>query len=431
MNFSKILEKKIKKKSAIVGVIGMGYVGLPLAILIAKKGYNLYCYDKDLKRANLLRKKISYFNNIKNKELNCFNKKTSIFTNLKNISKCDIVILCLPTPLNKNNTPDLSHIRTTISKIKKKLSKGQLIILESTSYPGTTREEIYEKINKNFDVGKNFFLSFSSERINPGMNIKVEAIPKVISGFSDKCLYLLNCFYKKLFNKIVFAKSLEIAEFSKLLENIYRSVNIGFINEMKIVADKFNLDIFDVISVSNTKPFGFQRFDPGPGIGGHCIPIDPQYLYWKSKKKGVVPKFIKLSAETNLNVLKFIKNKIHLKMKIDNKNKFNTKILVLGIAYKKNVDDNRESASIKLIENLLNDNFKKIEYSDPYIKDYKFNKNIKKKSLKITRNILKKFDIVILATDHDKFNFKLVYKNSKYIIDCRGRYRLSDKVSRG
>ena len=432
MNYSKLLKNKINSKKAIIGIVGMGYVGLPLATLIAKKGFNLFCFDKDITRVNLLKKRVSYFVNIPNKELNHFKKKTYIFSNLDKISECDIIILCLPTPLNKYNKPDISHIRDTINKIKSKLKKGQLIILESTSFPGTTREEVCEKINSKFNFGKDFFVTFSSERINPGMNERnIHNVPKVISGYSQSCLDKINYFYRNFFLKLIPAKSLEIAEFSKLLENIYRSVNIGFINEMKFVADKFNLDIFEILSISNTKPYGFKRFNPGPGVGGHCIPIDPQYLYWKSKAKGLSPKFIKLSADINIKVTKFIYKKIIKQMKAIKKTKKNFKVLVLGIAYKKNLDDDRESASIRLIEYMLKDKFKTVEYSDPYVSKYIFASNLKKKSIKINALTLKKFDLIVLATDHDKFNYNLIAKNSKFIIDCRGKYKLSEKVVRG
>ncbi len=431
MNYSNNLKKIIKKKDAVIGLIGMGYVGLPLSILISDKGYKLNCFDKNFKRVKLLKSGRSYFNNIKNKELKSFKKNTQIFTGLKNISNCDIIILCLPTPLKSNKKPDLSDIKVIIQKIKNKLKKGQLLILESTSYPGTTTEEIYDKLKFDFDIGKNFFIAFSSERINPGMKMKIQNIPKVISGHTKKCLELTRFFYSRLFSKLILAKSTEIAEFSKLLENIYRSVNIGFINEMKFIADKFGLDIFEIIALSNTKPFGFKRFDPGPGIGGHCIPIDPQYLYWKSRSKGLVPKFIKLSAEINLEVIPFIYKKIIKRMQEVNKMRKNFKIIILGIAYKKNVDDDRESAPIKLVEFLINKNFKKVEYSDPYIPKYRFNKRINKTSNKINKKTLTKFDLVIIGTDHDKFDFKNIEKNSSYIIDCRGRLKLGKKVIRG
>ena len=430
MNYSNNLKKIIKKKDALIGLIGMGYVGLPLSILISNKGYNLNCFDKNLKRVELLKNGKSYFNNIKNSELKCFKKNTEIFTSLKNISNCDIIILCLPTPLKSNKKPDLSDIRIIIQKIKNKLKKGQLLILESTSYPGTTTEEIYDKLKFDFDIGKNFFIAFSSERINPGMKIKIQNIPKVISGHTKKCLELTKFFYSRLFSKLILAKSTEIAEFSKLLENIYRSVNIGFINEMKILADKMNIDIFDIIEVANTKPYGFRRFHPGPGVGGHCIPIDPNYLYWKSVKIGLPVKFIKLSAQVNKFVLEFILKKILKNLKSKKIILVKSKILILGVAYKKGLDDFRESASIKLIDRLFKKGIKSISIHDPYVEDKIFIKKTKKIKL-LNPRVLKRFDIVVLMTDHDLFDYDLIKKNSKLIIDCRGRFEVKDNVQRG
>ena len=281
-------------------------------------------------------------------------------------------------------------------------------------------------------MGENFFLGFSSERINPGLNENyIQKIPKVVSGYSNNCLKIIKLFYKKFFYQVVEAKSLEIAEFSKLVENIYRAINIGFINEMKIVADKMNLDIYEILKVAKTKPFGFNVFEPGPGVGGHCIPIDPNYLHWKAKKFGVEPKFIKLSEKINTDVLKFIFSKIKSIIKIKKSKKNKKKILILGLAYKKNVDDLRESASLRLIDHL--NKFKiKYEFSDPYIKRNVVTRNLilRKKSIKINPNNLKKFDLVVLMTDHDLFNYKMIYKYSNKIIDCRGRYKIDNKVIR-
>ena len=270
--------------------------------------------------------------------------------------------------------------------------------MESTSYPGTTRDLIANNLQKSFNIGKDFFVGFSSERINPGNNENyIDKIPKVISGYSSDCLKITNLFYKKFFKKTVKAKNLETAELSKLLENIYRSVNIGFINEMKFIADKMNLDIFEVLKISNTKPFGFVRFDPGPGIGGHCIPIDPLYLSWKVKQIGMDAKFIKLSGEINLKVLSFILKKIETIRQKINKSKNKFKILILGISYKKNIDDLRESSSLKLINLLYSQKYKKVSYSDPHIKSINsrnFSLNIK--NLNPSKENLKKFDLVVL-----------------------------------
>ena len=431
MNFYDNFTSRLKSKKIAVGVIGMGYVGLPLAILAAKKNFRVFGYERDSYRFKMLDKRKSYFTNIPSTSLNVFSKKTKFFKRFSNISECDILIICLPTPL-KNNKPDLSHIVNAIKLLKPQLRKGQLLILESTSYPGTTREELYEKLKSKFLIGKDFFIGFSSERINPGYNDnKIDKIPKVVSGYSSKCLNLCEKFYNNLFENVIKAKSLEDAEFSKLLENIYRSVNIGFINEMKFIADRFNLDIFEILSLSSTKPYGFSRFDPGPGVGGHCIPIDPQYLYWKSVEKGFNPEFIKLSAKINSDVTKFIYNKIVSHTKKIKKNKSNIKILILGIAYKKNLDDIRASAPKRLVDYLISKKFNFVSYSDPFISSCEFSKNIRKTSIKLSPESLKKNDIVILATDHDQFDYDLIKNNSNFIIDCRGRYSLNKKIVRG
>ena len=429
----KKLNNLIKKRKSVIGVIGLGYVGLPLSILFAKKGFKVLGFDIDKKKVALVNSRKSYIDRIKNSELDIILKKGKCYSTFNKISECDIIVVCVPTPLKNKNIPDLSFIRSTFNSVKKYLRAGQLLILESTSYPGTTREELVNKVGKDIVPGINFFIGFSSERINPGFNEStIHKVPKVVSGFSKNCLEVVSNFYKKSFTKVVKSNSLEVAEFSKLLENIYRAVNIGFINEMKFVADKMNLDIFEILKVASTKPFGFRAFNPGPGIGGHCIPIDPHYLYWKAKKKGINANFIKLSAETNSEVINFIKKKILKILKEKNISNITSKILILGMAYKKNVDDLRESGSVNLIKKLLKSNFKNIQYSDPYIKNTILTRdfNYKQKSLKLNPANLKKFDIVILMTDHDLFNYKLIYKHSKMIIDCRGKFLIGPKVYR-
>ncbi len=433
INHKKDLIKKIIKKKSTIGVIGLGYVGLPLSILFAKKKFKVLGFDLDKNKIKSINSGKSYIERISDSEVKIILKKGRCFSKFEKIIECDVIIICVPTPLKNKRIPDLSFIKKTIISLKNNLRPGQLLILESTSYPGTTREEIVKKLDKNLIPGRNFFIGFSSERINPGFNERtINQVPKVVSGYSNDCLEIISNFYQMSFKKIVKSKSLEIAEFSKLLENIYRAVNIGFINEMKFVADKMNLDIYEILKVASTKPFGFRPFNPGPGIGGHCIPIDPHYLYWKAKKRGIKANFIKLSAETNFAVINFIKKKIN---KILNKKKIKkvtAKLLILGMAYKKNVDDLRESASINLIKELLKDKYKNIEYSDPHIKDTILTREFKfsKKSINLNSKNLKNFDIVILMTDHDKFDYKLIYKNSQTIIDCRGRYSVDHKVYR-
>ena len=429
--YLKKITNLIDNKKCKVGIIGLGYVGLPLAILFVKNNFKILGFDIDKNKVKKINKNESYIDRISNRDISLINKNGSFFSNFNKIKICDLIIICVPTPLKKDQSPDLSYIRKTINSIKPFLRKGQILVLESTSYPGTTKEEIYSKIKNKFNVGENFFLGFSSERINPGKNEdSIQKIPKVVSGFSKNCLQAISNFYGKSFNEIVIGKTIEIAEFSKLLENIYRSVNIGFINEMKILADKMNIDIFDVINVSSTKPYGFRRFDPGPGIGGHCIPIDPNYLYWKSVKIGLPAKFIKLSAYTNIIVLNFILKKILKNLKLQKVLIKKSKILILGASYKKNIDDLRESASIRLIDKLLSKGIKNICVYDPYVEDKILKKKIKKLS-SLSPKILQNFDIVVLMTDHDLFDYDMIKKSCKLIIDCRGRYEIKDNVKRG
>lgn len=429
----KDLTKKFSNKKITIGVIGLGYVGLPLAILFAKKKYKVFGFDTDAEKIKILNSKKSYIERITDSDVSLLLKKGEVSSVFQNIKNCDVVVVCVPTPLKKNNNPDISFIKNTIALINNHLHINQILILESTSYPGTTREEFVEKLNKKFKIGVNFFVGFSSERINPGFNENsIHKIPKVVSGYSQNCLNLVSKFYNLFFEKVVKASSLEVAEFSKLLENIYRSVNIGFVNEMKLLADKMNLDIFEIINVAKSKPYGFRAFHPGPGIGGHCIPIDPLYLYWRAKKIGFSANFIKLSSKTNSNVINFIKLKMLKVLKEKKIKKNNAKILLLGMAYKRNVDDLRESGSIHLMNMLLKENIGKIQWSDPHINNIlltsKFGYN--KKKIVINPKNLKYFDIVLLMTDHDKFDYDMIYRNSKAIIDCRGRYSVDDKVTR-
>ena len=422
----------ISKKKAVIGVIGLGYVGLPLSILFVNKGFKICGFDTDKAKIKKIFLNISYIDRIENKFIKKLNYSGKFSHDFKNISLCDVIVICVPTPL-KNNNPYTNYIKNTYKYIEKFLKPGQVIILESTSYPGTTNELIVKKIEKEFKIGKNFFVGFSSERINPGFNENsIHKVPKVVSGQTKKCLKIINNFYSNFFSTIVRCKSIEIAEFSKLLENIYRAVNIGFINEMKLVAQRFNLDIFDIIKVAATKPFGFKRFDPGPGTGGHCIPIDPKYLYYKSSKLGFKPKFIELAGETNIKVLKNIASLTFKNLRERKISNNKAKILILGIAYKKNIDDLRESAALNLI-NILKKKIKNIDFSDPYIKSFIKTRTSKidKKSIKISAKILRKYDLTILMTDHDNFDYKVIYKNSNFIIDTRGKFQLDNKVIRG
>jgi len=415
----KNLINKIQNKKLKVSVIGLGYVGLPLSLFIAKNNFDISGIDLDKKKILKTYKTEYLLNNFDNKSKKLWKKNFRIFNNYEKIFYSDLIIICVPTPLKSNKKPDLSYLSSVLKELKGKLSKGTLIALESTSYPGTTKEFFVDPFEKDFKIGEELFIGFSPERIDPNRNEnKLDKIPKVVSGHTNKCKRLMSLFYKKIFKKIHVAPSLEVAELSKLLENIYRAVNIGFINEMKFVADKMKIDIYDTIQAAKTKPYGYRPFMPGPGIGGHCIPIDPYYLFWKAKKKGDKAKFIKLAGIINEATQKRVVTNVVNYLKKENINK--AKILIIGMGYKKNIDDMRESPSIPIIKDLKRRNHK-ISYSDRYIKKIPQIKNfdIKLSNIKITKNSLSKFDCVLILADHDYYDYKKILKYSKIIFDTR------------
>lgn len=420
------LKDKIKSNKFKIGVIGLGYVGLPLLLGFATRKIEIIGFDIDKKKIEMLKRGKSYIKHIK---INNFhkNKRVNFTSNFGRISEVDLIILCIPTPLTHNKKPDLSYVKKTINTISPYLKERQTISLESTTYPGTTREIIYPILKKKFDVGKNFYLVYSPEREDPGRkDISLKNIPKVLGGYSDNCKKIGKQFYKKFFKKIILTKNLEIAEFTKIFENVFRAVNISLVNELKKLSQKMNINFNDVINASKTKPFGFMPFYPGPGIGGHCIPIDPLYLSWKAKKMGVKTEFIDISFKVNYEITSSISKVIKNKSK-----KYNIKnILILGVAYKKNIDDLRESPALKIIKDLKKMKFN-VDFYDPYIKKIPKNRNynLKKNSITLTKEKIRFYDAIILCTDHDIINYKLVYDNSKLIFDSRNKFNFeSTKV---
>ncbi len=408
------------KKKINVGVIGLGYVGLPLLLLINKK-FNVFGFDKDNHKINMLKKKLSYISDVKNNELKKLDPNIFCYgSEYHKLSLCDYVIICLPTPLKKN-IPDMSYIENCFSEIYNNLKKNQTIILESSVYTGATKKIFEKKINKKFKIGKNFFLCYSPERIDPGQDkfnekTKYVNITKLISGHSKKCLAKIRFLYKSVFKTIYECNSIEVAETAKLLENIYRSVNIGLVNEMKIISHKLNLNIHKVIDAAGSKPFGFRKFSPGPGVGGHCIPIDPVFMSWLAKKNNSESKFINLSVQANKRVTDWtIKNIIQrLKKK--------SKIILLGLTYKKDVNDMRESPSLKIFKSLILKKYN-VKYYDPYVKNVKINNKFYSS---ISVKDYSKFDNILLLTDHSNFKYNKILKEGKSIIDTRGRYKSSN-----
>lgn len=407
------------QKKIIVGIIGLGYVGLPLLLLINKK-FEVIGFDKDNDKINNLKRKLSHISDVKNDELKKLDP--NIFNNSSEYHKlllCDYIIICLPTPLKKN-APDMSYIEDCFFDIYKYLKKNQTIILESSVYTGATKKIFEKKINKKFELGKNFFLGYSPERIDPGHDrfckkTKYVNITKLISGHSKKCLEKVKFLYKLVFKKIYICSSIEVAETSKLLENIYRSVNIGLVNEMKIISHKLNLNIHQVIDAAGSKPFGFRKFSPGPGVGGHCIPIDPVFMSWLAKKNNSESKFINLSVQANKKVTEWTTKKILQRLKKKDK------ILILGLTYKPNVNDMRESPSLKIFKSLILKKYD-VRYSDPYIKNVKIKNKIYSS---ISVNNYNQFDSILLLTDHTDFKYNKILKEGRLIFDTRGKYKNS------
>ena len=418
MTYKSNLLSKIKHNKAKIGVIGLGYVGLPLACSFAKKKFQVIGFDIDKNKVKKINSNISYIKHISNLKIKNCSKNFKATNNFELINQVDVIILCLPTPVKKNLTPDLSYIISTLKNAKKYFKKGQVLILESSTYPGSTKQIILPYL-RNFTVGKNFFLAYSPEREDPNnQKYQIKNIPKICSGYSKNCLTLSKKLYEKIIEKVVSVSNLETAEFTKLYENIYRSVNIGLVNELKIISNKLNLNIYEIINAAKTKPFGFQEFYPGPGVGGHCIPVDPYYLSWVAKKNNIKTNLIYHAGKINSQMPSWIINKTLKENKIK-------KALILGVAYKKNVDDMRESPALDFIK-ILRKKKIKVDYHDPYIKFLKTRK-IKRVMKSVNINTLDKYDIVYLVTDHDVFNYNLIKKKAKLIVDTRNVYKSKTK----
>ena len=426
------LLNKIKQKNATIGIIGLGYVGLPLAIRFAEVGFKVIGFDIDDSKVKMLNNGKSYIKHINEDDISAMGEQGFIATtDFAKISHVRAILICVPTPLGIHNEPNLSYVKNTLDLIKSYLRDHQLLILESTTYPGTTAEEIVPFIERQgFKMGENFYIGYSPEREDPAnKNFSLQSIPKVVSGHTKNCLEVTTVLYDQIVDETVPVSSTQVAEMTKILENIHRAVNIGLVNELKMVADKMDIDINEVINAAATKPFGFTAYYPGPGLGGHCIPIDPFYLTWKAKEFGVNTRFIELAGEVNSAMPSYVISRVTDALNTIGKSISMSKILILGLAYKKNVDDLRESPSLEIIDILLQKGAK-VEYSDPFIiKTHKTRKNdFKMKSIELNKDTINSYDLVLLATDHDSFDYDLIEKESKIIIDTRGRFQKSAKV---
>lgn len=419
--------EKFNTKQAVIGIVGLGYVGLPLMLRYNGIGFKVLGIDINEKKVSDLNSGISDIAHIPSANIAAAVKTGfEATTDFSRASECDAIILCVPTPLNKYREPDLSYVISTTNSLKPYVRAGQVVSLESTTYPGTTEEEILPRIEEsNLKVGESIFLVYSPEREDPGNpDFETRTIPKVIGGHTPACLAVGTALYKPAIDQIVPVSSTKAAEMTKLLENIHRAVNIGLVNEMKTVADRMGIDIFEVIDAAATKPFGFTAYYPGPGLGGHCIPIDPFYLTWKAREYGLHTRFIELSGEVNKAMPEYVMNKLMDGLNDSGKAVKGSKVLVLGIAYKKNVDDMRESPSVEVME-LIRAKGAEVAYSDPHVpvfpkmRAHSFDLN----STPVTAESLAEFDAVVLATNHDGFDYDLIKQHAQLIIDTRGVYR--------
>ncbi len=419
------LKEKILTKQARVVVVGLGYVGLPLAVSFAKVGYEVLGLDLDKDRVQRLQNKQSYILDVSSKELEevVTNGRLLASTSFEEVRKADVIVICVPTPIKRKYTPDISYMLGAVRSIAKYIKEGTLVILESTTYPGTTREMIKPELEKSgLKAGKDIFLAFSPERIDPGnKNYDVTRIPKVVGGLNAESGELARLFYEQIINTVHPVSSAEAAEMTKLLENSFRIINIGWINEVAMMCHKLGIDVWEVIDAAKTKPFGFMPFYPGLGVGGHCIPEDPLYLYWKAKQYGFNSRYIKLSADTNSHMPAYAIERLRDILKQKNKSLVKARILVSGVTYKKDVKDLRKSPSLRLIE-LLQHAKCAVDYFDPIISFLKIN-SLHLQSVDLAKRKLSYYDCVIIATDHTSVDYPRFLKESRMIFDTRNVYK--------
>jgi UDP-N-acetyl-D-glucosamine dehydrogenase len=421
------LKQLLLSRKAHVGVIGLGYVGLPLSMAFNAGGYRVTGLDVSEEKVKLIQQGKSYIPDVPSQDVSKYvkNKKFSASTDFSVLEKCDVIVVCVPTPLSKTKDPDMSYIISAVDRITDNLRPGQLLILESTTYPGTTRDYMLPRVEVvgrerfgSFEAGIDFFIAFSPERVDPGNpKYNTQNTPKVVGGLTPRCGELASIFYANSVDKVVRVSSPESAEMVKLLENTFRAVNIGLVNEVAIMCEKLNIDCWEVIEAASSKPFGFMPFYPGPGLGGHCIPIDPSYLSWKLRSLNYTARFIELATSINSSMPHFVVDKVAFALNEEGKAVRNSKILILGVAYKKDIDDMRESPALDVIHS-LQARGANVDYYDPFVPTLDW-EGMSMKSVAWTKDIGKKYDAVVIITDHSKVDYAAVLKSSKRIVDTR------------
>ncbi len=415
------LTDRLARKSARIGIIGLGYVGLPLATEFAKAGFRVTGFEIDAKRTAKLNAGVSYIQDVPTREVRDLVRAGRLCATLDfaELSKMDVVDICVPTPLRKTKDPDVSFIVAAVEQIARRLKRGQLVVLESTTYPGTTDELVRPMLEKRgFEVGKDFFLAFSPERVDPGNpRYHTKNIPKVVGGVTPACTRAVSELYGAVMERVVPVSSTQVAEMVKLLENTFRSVNIGLVNELALMCEKMRIDVWEVIDAAATKPFGFMPFYPGPGLGGHCIPVDPFYLSWKARQSGFEARFIELAGVVNGGMPEVVARRVSEALNAVKKPMKGSRVLILGVAYKADIDDVRESPSLDLLEILERDGAR-VEFADPYVPSIRHRGHIKK-ARPLTAATLRAADCVVIATAHKAFDYKLIARYARTIVDSR------------
>lgn len=416
-------KNKIINRRAEVVVIGLGYVGLPLAVENARAGFHVIGIDKSEERINLLKAGKSYISDVSGADLKRLiaGGKISVTCDYGSLGLADVIIICVPTPLTATRDPDISQIIDVIEKIAGTVRRGQLVTLESTTFPGTTQEIVLPRLlTKGLKVGEDFFLAFSPERVDPGnKRFRTKNISKVVGGVTPTCLDVAQTFYVQTIKHMVPVSSPAAAEMTKIFENIYRAVNIALVNELMFICDRMGLDIWEIVEAAGTKPFGFQTFHPGPGVGGHCIPVDPFYLTWKAKEYDFYSNLIETAVQINIKASYFVAQKVWQCLnKINKKSICEARVLVLGAAYKKDIADSRESPAVKIMSILTNYGAE-VVYHDPYIPTVELNPKRKLKSVELTREELARADCVVIATDHSCFDYEWIAGHASMLVDTR------------
>jgi UDP-N-acetyl-D-glucosamine dehydrogenase len=419
------LSEKIRNRTAKIGVVGLGYVGLPLISAFVKSGFQAIGYDIDDRKVNALKAGQSYIKHIKAETIQEWNalQQFEATADMRRLADADTILICVPTPLSESRDPDLTYVENTAKYIAATLRKGQLIVLESTTYPTTTRDVVLPILEATgLKAGEDYFLAFSPEREDPG-NPKFSAagIPKVVGGYDPQSSVLAQELYASAIVQVVPVSSMEVAEACKILENTYRCVNIALVNELKMLFDKMGIDVWEVIDAAKTKPFGFQAFYPGPGLGGHCIPIDPYYLTWVARKYGMATRFIELAGEVNTHMPEYVIHKLAERLNDVGKPIKNSKVLMLGVAYKKDVDDPRESPSFELMD-LLRERGALLTYNDPWVPklpQVRHHNVPDMDSTPLTPEFLASQDVVLIATDHSAYDYDFIVQHSSLVLDTR------------